>query len=137
MDIANLLSDPVAELKLNADRLLSSPAPPNFNNARRYESCIIPNVMKLYQSMRAIRLNPVVFRPPTILTCEIREGPYKSDASKFVHATSPPAGFVGISSFCPGVLLPGMWKGLFRQPLPLPPTKNEKTTVDLSRLGLL
>jgi len=101
MDIANLLSDPVAELKLNADRLLSSPAPPNFNNARRYESCIIPNVMKLYQSMRAIRLNPVVFRPPTILTCEIREGPYKSDASKFVHATSPPAGFVGISSFCP------------------------------------
>ena len=38
----------------------------------------------------------------------------------------------------------GMWKRLFRQPLPLPhlslplpPTKNEKTTIDISRLGLL
>jgi len=30
-----------------------------------------------------------------------------------------------------------MWKWLFRQPLPLPPTKNEKMTVDLSKLGLL
>ena len=40
------------------------------------------------------------------------------------------------------LFLPGMWKRLFHQPLPLPvrlslplsPTKNEKTTVDLSRL---
>ena len=46
-------------------------------------------------------------------------------------------------------LAPGLWKRLFRQPLPLqhlslplpqiplPPTMNEKTPIDLSRLGLL
>ena len=68
--------------------------------------------------------------------CEKCQNLVQSNTGHLFPCFSP--GFVGLKktsslkeNYRRIALWTGMWKRLFRQPLPLPLTKNEKTTVDL------